>query len=90
MSTPYTTPDDIIKAAASVARDVAEGALSPAALEAEAVSDCRSLFATVVGEGDPLWPLQCEVARGVLAAGGIGVHELQEWLSVAKRATATD
>jgi hypothetical protein len=60
-------PDDAIKAAASVARDAAEGRLSPAALQEQAVAECRALFGTVVSPGDPLWELHIEVCRAVLA-----------------------
>jgi hypothetical protein len=85
MSTAHTmTTQDIIKSAASVARDAAEGKLDPAALESEVTAAARDLFGQVVGEGDPLFPLQIEVCRGVLAAGGLGVDELAEWLAVAK------
>ena len=45
------TPEDAIKAAASVARDVADGTLSPADLEAQAVAECRELFGTVDRRG---------------------------------------
>jgi hypothetical protein len=79
-----TTPEDIIRAAASVGRDAAEGRLSPGQLEAQAAAELRALFGTVVGEGDPAWPVQLDVARGVLAAGGIPADELSEWLAVAR------
>lgn len=79
-----TTPEDIIRAAASVGRDAAEGRLSPGQLEAQAAAELRALFGTVVGDGDPAWPVQLDVARGVLAAGGIPADELSEWLAVAR------
>jgi hypothetical protein len=62
-------PDDAIKAAASVARDAAEGRLSPAALQEQAVAECRELFGTVAGPGDALWELQVKVARCFGAEG---------------------
>lgn len=71
-----------VDAAMGVAADVAEGRLSPLQLDAQAVQECRQLAGTVVGPDDPLWPLQCEVARQVLAAGGVPANELQEWLAV--------
>jgi hypothetical protein len=80
-----TTTEDVIKAAASVARDTAEGRLSPAELEATAVAECRALFGSVTGPDDPLWPLQIEVCRNVLAQKGIPADELTEWLSVARQ-----
>ena len=64
-------PDDVIRAAASVARDAAEGRLNPAALQEQAVAECRELFGTVAGPGDALWEIQVEVARAVLAQKGI-------------------
>lgn len=79
-----TTPEDIIRAAASVGRDAAEGRLTPAQLEAQAEARLRELVGTVVGEGDPVWDLQCDIARGVLAAGGVPADELSEWLAVAR------
>ena len=75
-----------IKAAMAVGRDVAEGRLNPAALEAAAVAECRQLVGQVIGPGDALWPLQVEVARGVLAAGGVPANELAEWLAVQRQA----
>lgn len=79
------TPEDAIKAASSVARDAAEGRLSPAALEQQAVTECRELFGTVAGAVDPLWPLHLDVARQVLARDGIPADELAEWLAVARQ-----
>ncbi|ANE80147.1 flagellar hook-length control protein [Mycobacterium adipatum] len=79
-----TTPEDAIKAASSIARDVADGRLTPADMEAQLQTELRALVGTVVGEGDPLFDLQVEIARGVLAVGGIPVDELAEWLAVAR------
>lgn len=83
-ATSTTQTDDVITAAMSVARDAAEGRLAPAELEAQAVAELRSLLGTVSGPGDPLWALQIDVARRVLAAGGIGADELAEWAAVAR------
>ncbi|MBF9319831.1 hypothetical protein [Mycobacteroides chelonae] len=80
-----TTTADLIRAATSVARDVSDGKLDPATLESQLAEELRDLFGTVVGEDDPLWPLQTEVARGVLAAGGLDASELSEWAAVAHR-----
>jgi hypothetical protein len=79
---------DAVAAAMSIAEDVTEGKLAPAALESEVTTACRELFGTVVGPDDPIWGVQLDVASAVLAAGGIGVDELQEWLAVAKRRAA--
>lgn len=79
-----TTKRDAVEAAMALADDVAEGRLTPAQLEAQAAAELRALFGTVVGEGDPAWPVQLDVARGVLAAGGIPADELSEWLAVAR------
>ena len=79
------TPDEVIKAAASVARDAAEGRLSPAALQEQAVAECCALFGAVTGPGDALWELQVEVARAVLTQKGIPADELTEWLAVARQ-----
>ncbi|OHU35531.1 hypothetical protein BKG80_22405 [Mycobacteroides chelonae] len=80
-----TTTADLIRAATSVARDVSDGKLDPATMEAQLVTELRELFGTVVGAGDPLWDLQVQVASGVLAAGGIEANELSEWAAVAHR-----
>jgi hypothetical protein len=80
-----STTEDVIKSAASVARDVAEGRLDPAALDAAVAEECRELFGTVAGPVDPLWPLQVDVARQVLALGGVPADELTEWTAVVRR-----
>lgn len=76
------TPEDAIKAAASVARDVADGKLSPADLGAQAVAECRELFGTVIGDGDPLWSLHADVARQAVSLGALSADELSEWAAV--------
>jgi hypothetical protein len=76
--------DEVIMAATSIARDVAEGRLDPAEVDRVAAEEFRRLFATVVGPEDPAWPAQVEACRGVLAAGGIPVGELSEWLGLAR------
>ncbi|MGU3501888.1 flagellar hook-length control protein [Mycobacterium sp. C31M] len=82
MSTPV---DAVIKSAAAVARDAAEGRLDPAALDAVVTEECRELFGTVAGPADPLWPVQVDVARQVLALGGVPADELSEWVAVGRR-----
>jgi hypothetical protein len=88
MSTP-TSPADVVTAAMSIAKDAADGKLSPAALEATAVAELRELVGEVVGPGDPVWPLQVEIARQVLALDGIPADELSEWLAVARQRAGT-
>jgi hypothetical protein len=80
-----TTAEDVIRAAASVGRDVAEGRLDPAALDGAVTDECRTLFGVVVGPDDPLWALQVDIARQVLSLGGVSADELSEWLAVARR-----
>ncbi|MGV0645069.1 flagellar hook-length control protein [Mycolicibacterium sp. XJ2546] len=80
-----TTTEDVIKSAAAVARHTAEGRLRPEELDAAVAEVCKTLFGTVVGTEDPLFGLQVDVTRQVLAAGGIALTELQEWVSVLKR-----
>lgn len=78
-----------VDAAMSVAEDVVAGRMQPAALEAQAVTECRNLFARVAGPGDPLWELHVDVARQVLAVGGgIPANELAEWTAVTTAAEA--
>lgn len=78
------TKHDAINGAMSLADDVAQGRVVPAALEAQAVAELRQLFGTVVGPDDSAWPLQLDVARQVLALGGIPADELAQWLAVAR------
>ena len=82
-----TTASDVVTAAMSVADDAAQGRVSPAALEQQAVTECRELFGTVAGADDPLWPLHVDIARQVLALDGMPADELAEWLAVARRRT---
>jgi hypothetical protein len=82
-----SSTETTIKAVMSVARDVAEGRLSPDELGRAAADECRELFGTVAGpDDDPaMWALQLDVARQVLAAGGIPADELTgEWAAVAR------
>jgi hypothetical protein len=78
------TKRDAIDAAMSVAEDVAEGKVDPAALDQAIADECRELFGTVVGPGDSLWPLHIDVCRQALALGALTVDELSEWLGVAR------
>lgn len=80
-----TTVDDVIKSAAGVARDAAEGRLDPAELDQAVAEECKALFGTVVGLEDPLFAVQLDVARQVLAVGGISASEVAEWAAVLRR-----
>lgn len=83
--TTLTTSADAIRAATSIARDVADGKLSPTDLEAQAVTELKELVGTVVGEGDPLWTLQCEIARQAVGLGALSPEALREWAAVLDR-----
>lgn len=83
-----TTTEDVIKSAAAVARDAAEGRLSPAALDRALADECRALVGQVVGDSDPLWPLQKDITRQALAAGALSADELSEWAAVIRRREA--
>lgn len=85
-----TTKRDAIEAAMSVADDVAAGRLSPADLNATLAETCKALLGDVRGPDDPLWSVQVDIARGVLAAGGIPADELTEWTAVARRLAESD
>jgi hypothetical protein len=85
MNKTTTTKQDIIASAASVARDAAEGRLSPADLETQLVAEVKALVGVVVGPDDPMFGLQCDIARAVLAAHGIPAAELREWVAVQAR-----
>ncbi|WHU48668.1 flagellar hook-length control protein [Gordonia sp. L191] len=78
----------VITAAMDLAADVAENRLDPAELTAQLNAEARTLFGAVVGPHDPLWPLQLDVTRQMLAAGGVPADELSEWLAVARRREA--
>ena len=80
-----TSTDTTIKAAMAVAKDVAQGRLDPADLDAMVAEESRAAFGTAVGPQDPLWPVQVDVARQVLALGGLPADELSEWAAVTRR-----
>lgn len=85
-----STAADVINAAAAIATDAAEGRLDPAALDAELAAACTELMGTVVGPDDPLFGLQLNIARQVIAAGGVPTDELAEWLAVQRRREGAD
>jgi hypothetical protein len=90
MSTPTTTQADVVTAAMGLAKDVAEGRLAVDDLEQQAVSELRALVGDVRGPGDSAWELQVQIARGVLALGGIALTEVLEWAAVMRRREAPD
>lgn len=72
----------------SVAQDAAEGKLDPSTLDAALADEMRQQFADVVGQDDSLWPVQLDVARGVIALGGISADELSEWAAALRHRDA--
>lgn len=85
MSTP--TKRDAVNAAMTVAEDIAEGRLNPAALQQQAVTELREQFGTVIGDGDALWALHADVARQAVGLGALSPDELREWAAVLDRRT---
>jgi hypothetical protein len=78
---------DVVTVAMDLANEVTTGTLKPAELDAELVDTCRSLFGVVAGPDDPLFELQRDVTRQMLAAGGLSADEVAEWLAVLRRRT---
>lgn len=83
-----TTVEDLINAAASVATDAAEGRLSPADLERQAVTELSQLMLIEPEPGSELATVQIESARRVLARGDLPAAEVAEWAAVARRREA--
>jgi hypothetical protein len=79
------TKKDAINAAMGIADDVAQGRLTPDTMQAQLIAEMSQLVGVVVGPDDALFDLQTKIARGVLAAGGIGHEELSEWAAVGRR-----
>ncbi|MGJ6122976.1 hypothetical protein QN239_10395 [Mycolicibacterium sp. Y3] len=80
-----TTVEDVITAAMSVATDAADGKITPAALERQAVEELSALMLLAPEPGTDLATLRIEVARRVLAEGGVPADEISEWLAVQRR-----
>lgn len=72
-----------VEAIMDLAKDVAEGRVSPADLDREAAAKTLELYRIVDGPADPIWPIQVEIARQVMARGGIPLEEMQQWVAVA-------
>jgi hypothetical protein len=87
MSTTVDTSglDPVADAALILARDAAEGQITMATVEQAAADRCRALFSTVVGPGDPLWELHCDVTRQAIALGAVSASELGEWAAVIRQ-----
>lgn len=84
------TKHDVIKAAMDIATDAAEGRLIPTELDNALAVACNELVGTVVGPDDPLFGLQTQIARQIIAAGGVPTDELAEWLAVQRRREGAD
>lgn len=80
-----TSKRDVVLAAVTLAEDAETGRLNPAELSVELAESCKALFGTVVGGTDPLFGLQIDVARQVLAIGGISADEVAEWAAVLRQ-----
>lgn len=87
-STSTSTSEGVVKAAMSIARDAAEGKLDPARLDERLADELGRLFSDVVGQDDSLWPLQLDVARQVIALGGVPADELNEWAAALRHRDA--
>ena len=81
---------DAITAALDLAEDLGSRKVDPTELDRELVDICRQLFGTVAGSDDPLWSLHLDVARQVLAAGGLSLDEVAEWEAVLRRRAQGD
>lgn len=82
MTGPVAAKKAAMEAAVSLAEDVSFGRLDVATLERQAADECRALFSTVIGPGDALWELQCDVMRQCVALGGMSWQEHAEWAAV--------
>jgi hypothetical protein len=72
-------------AVVNLGRDLTAGRIDPADLEQAADERCRRLFSNVIGPGDVLWDLHCDVARQAIALGALSASELGEWASVIRQ-----
>ena len=77
--------DPVADAALDLAKDAAEGRVSIDVVEQMAADRCGALFGSVVGPGDPVWPLQCDVARQAISLGALSASELAEWAAVMRQ-----
>lgn len=82
MTNPHNPDQVVVAAAMDLAADIADGKLHAADLHPKAVALARDVCGLVIGPQDPLWVLQCDIARQVVALGGFGADELGEWAAV--------
>lgn len=82
MSSPHSPDQAVVAAAMDLAADVADGKLHATDLHPKAVALARDVCGLVIGPADPMWALQCDIARQVVALGGFGADELGEWTAV--------
>lgn len=68
--------------ALDLAEDLAAARVDAADLVAAAVEAARDVAGTVTGPRDPVWELQVQICRDVLALGGVPADELAEWAAV--------
>ncbi|MEU7767916.1 flagellar hook-length control protein [Nocardia sp. NPDC049190] len=83
------TRTQLVDEVMTVAGDIADGRLDPAALERRAAEACTDLMTTTFDPHGPIREAQVAVARGVLAAGWLTADEVAEWAAVLRRAEAT-
>lgn len=76
---------EAVKAAMAVAEDITSGKLTPEAMDAQVCTECRQLYGTVTGPGDPLWDMHVDITRQVLGLDGIPVDELAEKVAAARQ-----
>ncbi len=81
--TPELNP--VSDAALNLARSAAEGSISVADVEWHAVEQCKELFGTVAGPGDPLWPTHVAITKQAIALGALTASELGEWTAVIRQ-----
>ena len=85
MSTSTSGLDPVADAALDLAKAAAEGRISVDVVEQAAEQRCRALFGSVVGPGDPLWSLHCDVTRQAISLGALSASELGEWQTVMRQ-----
>ena len=81
-------PADVVNAASDVLRDIENGSLRPAEVEARGDDADAHAGRSSQWSGDSLWELHCDVTRQALALGASTSAEIREWASVAERREA--
>lgn len=82
MSSPHNPDQAVVAAAMDLVAEFAEGTTHAADLHPKAVALAQDVCGLVIGPADPMWALQCDIARQVVALGGFGADELGEWTAV--------